>query len=712
MTAFLIYELKVALLITAFYACWRLFLANQTCHQQNRWILISSVVASFVLPFCKITIHKTIDITGDMEAAPVIANNALSDYPAWMLVLVAILIIGVVLIVARLALSLHQLRKLKQPSEIHPMSDGHKLAVCETASQPFSWWNTVFLNRKDFEEGTTALLTHELGHIRLHHSLDVVLIELFTALQWFNPAMWMLRRDLRTIHEYEADQQVLSHGFNDIQYLNLLVRMAASQGGYSLVNGISNKSTLKKRITMITKPKSNRLQWWRLAYILPIVAISLYTSCATKVDYRNLDKLAITLEVKDGRECFGVKAPVGAFYTWLESGHLAEHGDVKEERGWNTRSYFDVENHVVKLDGKEITKDNIPYIPVESIKEVKLLQGDKPRVIELYTTYVSGFNRTEKYEWPEKYKNSSKRWIFFKVEDIATGQPLSGAEVTVEETGHKAFTNSEGWCEMKIALGTTVKATYPGLSSEAYKVEALFNQDLQGYTFWMNKPGVHIYNSIDVKEQPKYEGDADKWFAEHVQLSSADKQEKLYPVTVCAVINEDGSVSGARIRHGIRKSLNDEAVRLVSAMPNWKPAKEKGQAVKCCTFIRVNFDKISEFYTDSIVGESALENTYTSQEENVFIGAYVRDAKSKTYLNDADVTITNIDGMKLGKPIIQEVSKNSKMYRYVASVPRASQYIIKVSKKGYQSEQRIVTLRKEEKQKLADEIYLQASNAN
>ena len=52
------------------------------------------------------------------------------------------------------------------------------------------------------------------------------------------------------------------------------------------------------------------------------------------------------------------------------------------------------------------------------------------------------------------------------------------------------------------------------------------------------------------------------------------------------------------------------------------------------------------------------------------------------------------------------------MYRYVASVPRASQYIIKVSKKGYQPEQRIVTLRKEEKQKLADEIYLQASNAN
>ena len=103
MTAFLIYELKVALLITAFYACWRLFLANQTCHQQNRWILILSVIASFILPLFRITIHKTIDITGDMEATPVIANNASSANPVWMLVLVAILIIGVVLIVVRLA---------------------------------------------------------------------------------------------------------------------------------------------------------------------------------------------------------------------------------------------------------------------------------------------------------------------------------------------------------------------------------------------------------------------------------------------------------------------------------------------------------------------------------------------------------------------------------------------------------------------------------
>ena len=133
------------------------------------------------------------------------------------------------------------------------------------------------MNHNDYEKGTIALLIHELGHLRLHHSADVLLVELLTALQWFNPAMWMLRNDLRTIHEYEADQQVISHGFNDIQYLKLLIRKAACQSGYSLANGISN-SALKKRVTMIMKPQSNQRQWIRYAYLLPIITISLAMS--------------------------------------------------------------------------------------------------------------------------------------------------------------------------------------------------------------------------------------------------------------------------------------------------------------------------------------------------------------------------------------------------------------------------------------------------
>ena len=201
-----------------------------------------------------------------------------TEYPFdWSLLLTLIYIIGVVVVLSRMGLSLWRLHRMTLASEIHPLADGRQIAVNDEAKTPFSWWKTVFINRNDYEEGATALLTHELGHIRLHHSADVLLVELLTALQWFNPTMWMLRADLRTIHEYEADQQVLSHGFNDIQYLHLLIRKAASQSGYSLANGFIN-STLKKRISMMTKPKSSRKQWLRFAYLIPIVSVSLATS--------------------------------------------------------------------------------------------------------------------------------------------------------------------------------------------------------------------------------------------------------------------------------------------------------------------------------------------------------------------------------------------------------------------------------------------------
>ena len=295
MTLFLTYELKEAVLIAVFYVFWRLLVANETWHRLNRIVLLSTAVASFVLPLCVITIHQTVEVmpttaevqnNGEMISSetsitrpvPDSGGHLETEHPFdWSLLLTLIYIIGVVVVLSRMGLSLWRLHRMTLASEIHPLADGRQIAVSEEAKTPSSWWKTVFINRNDYEEGTTALLTHELGHIQLHHSADVLLVELLTALQWFNPTMWMLRADLRTIHEYEADQQVLSHGFNDIQYLHLLIRKAASQSGYSLANGFIN-STLKKRINMITKPKSSRRQWLRFAYLLPIIAVSLAMS--------------------------------------------------------------------------------------------------------------------------------------------------------------------------------------------------------------------------------------------------------------------------------------------------------------------------------------------------------------------------------------------------------------------------------------------------
>ena len=612
MEEFLIYDLKVAVLIAVFYFCYRLLMERETMHRLNRIVLLSSILLSMVLPLCVITLHKTVEvepmrladhpemvitdlgtISAEESVAPSIEVNRMDIVETLFQpsVIFAVFIIGLVCRLLYIANSYRQLCRMIKDSEQHSLEDGVTLAVVDLPVAPFSWMHTIVLSRIDYEECNPSILAHERGHIRLHHSWDIVFVEVLTALQWFNPVVWLLRRDLRTVHEYEADASVLSSGSDVSQYIQLLMRKATGTKACILANGINN-SVLKKRVMMIIKPKSNRWQWLRTAYLLPIIAISLYASCETKTDYQVKEESAIIFKVKDGEDCLAVKAPVGAFYSWIVNGKLAERGVVQEDGNWNVYTPLPVDDYVFTLDGKNISKDDVPYVPLSSIKELKFIQGEQPRRIELYTNYVSGFQRDKVAQWPEEYKEKTKAWMFFRVEDAATGRQLKGAEVTIEGTDQKALTNDEGWCELKVPLGATVKVSYKGLESQTEEIKHLSGNQVQGRTFWLYKPGHPIYqtNQLSREEEPVFPGDKEKWIAEHIQLSEAMKNKgALGRVIVWFVVNEDGSVSGARLRQGINKELNDEALRVVSSMPHWKPAKKDGKFVKYLTTTSISF---------------------------------------------------------------------------------------------------------------------------
>ena len=290
MTEFLTYDLKVAVLIAVFYMFYRLMLARETFHHVNRLVLLLTAVASYVLPLCVITIHETVTIqrtanvaVGAWQAEAAVEQPAM---PLWQIVLPILFIIGVALTLFHTLWSLFRIIRLIKHSEQHPQKDGTIICVTGNAAlSPFSWMHYIVMNRLDYKSNDAAILAHERGHIRFHHSWDLILVDTLTALQWFNPAMWMLRSDLRAIHEYEADGAVLSQGINARQYQYLLITKAAGIGGYSLVNGISH-STLKNRINMMLHTKSNRRSLLKLLALLPIVGITLAVNAEKVVDVR------------------------------------------------------------------------------------------------------------------------------------------------------------------------------------------------------------------------------------------------------------------------------------------------------------------------------------------------------------------------------------------------------------------------------------------
>ena len=296
MMQFLIYDLRVAILIAVFYMFYRLLLSHETFHRVNRMVLLFTSLASFVLPLCIITMHRTVVLETIAEPnmeygsiATMAVENSEPQTPLWQTLVIAVFFAGMMATLGKTLFSIISVWKLIMRSERHVQPDGTTICIVDGSVSPFSWMRYIVISRKDHnphieDNGETFILAHERGHISQHHSLDLLLVDTLTALQWFNPAMWMLRQDLRTIHEYEADAAVLSQGINMRQYQYLLIQKAVSRCGYSVANGISH-STLKSRINMMLHKNSSRTSLLKLFALLPIVGTTLALQAETVNDY-------------------------------------------------------------------------------------------------------------------------------------------------------------------------------------------------------------------------------------------------------------------------------------------------------------------------------------------------------------------------------------------------------------------------------------------
>ena len=148
------------------------------------------------------------------------------------------------------------------------------LAIVKDFIQPFSFLQHIVLSEKDFTENKDIVLTHEYAHIQHKHAIDLIICELFTALFWFNPFMWLLRRELKLIHEYQADEAVLNKGIDAKIYQLLVLKKAVGERRFALANNFSQKPILK-RIKMMHMKNNKRWTSLKLALFVPVVALLL-----------------------------------------------------------------------------------------------------------------------------------------------------------------------------------------------------------------------------------------------------------------------------------------------------------------------------------------------------------------------------------------------------------------------------------------------------
>lgn len=137
----------------------------------------------------------------------------------------------------------------------------------------FSWWKYIVMSEEDYRQDGSLILIHEKMHLSYYHTLDLGWMHCLLIFHWFNPMTWVLWQELRDLHEYEADEGVISSGVNMVQYQLLLVKKAVGTRLYSMANGF-NHSKLKKRITMMLKKKSNPWARLKYLYVLPLAVIA------------------------------------------------------------------------------------------------------------------------------------------------------------------------------------------------------------------------------------------------------------------------------------------------------------------------------------------------------------------------------------------------------------------------------------------------------
>lgn len=140
---------------------------------------------------------------------------------------------------------------------------------------PFSWGRYVVMGEADYEAAGALIAAHELAHIRCRHCLDLLLAQAVCVLMWYNPAAWLMREELKSVHEYQADAAVLDSGVDARNYQMLLIKKAVGTRFQSLANSL-NHSKLKKRITMMYKEKNSGLRRMRglVLALAPVVALA------------------------------------------------------------------------------------------------------------------------------------------------------------------------------------------------------------------------------------------------------------------------------------------------------------------------------------------------------------------------------------------------------------------------------------------------------
>ncbi len=571
METLIAYILKVNVALIVFYLLYIAFLKKDTFFAFRRYFLLVAIVFSFVYPFVAVSAWGNIIsfdkpreyivqvMVEEPSFAVVLADEAQVAEPVkkieinWWQVLLYSLSAGFVFFFSRFIWQLTSILHIKHKSSRKNIN-GIQVFDLHDEITPFSFFRWIFIHIDSHSDTELKqILLHEQTHARQWHSADVILMELLGVFFWWNPIVWLMKRETAINLEYLADNNVLRRGIDSRDYQYHLLRLTYHQNATQLVNNF-NVSLLKQRITMMNKTKSPARKLAKYLIALPL-ALLLVAGNSVYAQNQKGDEIFTEVEkypeFPGGNSAFmkflaeGIKYPVIAMEN-NEQGRVVANFVV--EKNGRVSNIKVIRGVTAGLDAEAMRLLNsMPdWQPGEHKGQPVRVRFTLPMVFRLQGDNVAA---SKSPTTPVSADANEKGKILDEVVVVGYGggrMPIPTAQQHAESNGNELFVVVEN------------EPQYPGGNAAMMK----FISDSIRY------PKIAMENGIQGR------------------------------VITNFVIEKDGSLSEIQVVRGVDPSLDKEAVRLIGAMPNWTPGTQRGNNVRVRYTLPIVFrlqgDNVSE----------------------------------------------------------------------------------------------------------------------
>jgi len=640
--------LPIAATIAVLWLVYRLLFRNSNRLKFNRFFLLTSMLLALAMPLLGLlsgmevpqmaTLKQNmfngmmlseVIVTPDgqpmLPEVTVTTNTTPSRFSLWQ-VIVGIYLIGVGVMTLLFLFKLGRLVALIIRSPKRKMSSC--TAVFTGREQgSFSFFRYAFFPNENVDPD---IMRHEMSHIAHHHSWDILFAEVMMILQWFNPFIYLYKKELQSLHEYQADRDVVATGVDKRNYMMLILQQCTAVD----FSGIGNNFSLiltKKRIKMITKNEKAKGLWWRLLATLPVLAILLIANtkvtaqdASTKLSNQAVDK-PITIEMGQ----FEIYDDDGAPMQLKDTVFYADDGSyVKFETSdsfqpdsgepckkltvtsydadGNQRNNFFITETERKGDTSTYTVEpfTLSVHLFEQLVDLATSEEDTVyQIVDEMPQYPGGEKAMMEYvaknvKYPQEAKDKEiqgRVFVSFVIEkdgSVNEVKVMRGIGGGCDEEAVRVIKGMSKWKPGK-QDGKPVRVSYMMpinfKLSDGQPPKPAQKADANKPDMTPDKNGVYQI----VEEMPQYPGGEDAlmdYVSKNVVYPSEAQEKGISGrVFVSFIVEKDGSVNEVKVMRGIGGGCDEESVRVIKAMPKWKPGKMKGKPVRVSYMMPITF---------------------------------------------------------------------------------------------------------------------------